>query len=294
MNPLVESLKTRYEAVFQADTDSRFYQNLHHYFDYVVKTPSLNDLLEASEKDYRAKHIAIWERDHKLTDEEADEREERTYRLERFNLFAVGSWIYARIYLPIEDYKNSIDESEFDQDPIAVLMIRGIKNINPEYAKKNPFKWGKDRLRMLNRRFEGKRADYEKQLKSFHLLLLDAVEKTSAPKVEPTPTPTIPLMLNSRTGDFVLYKIRGNFSPISQEFKVLATLLNSPDHQATYLELVKAAYPHLTEATKTSKQLLYKIVDGIKKKLGAPVIENVQRVGYRLIFKADNAEGKQT
>jgi len=39
MPSLTDSLKTRYEAVFQSDTDPLFYQNLHHYFDLIVKTP---------------------------------------------------------------------------------------------------------------------------------------------------------------------------------------------------------------------------------------------------------------
>jgi hypothetical protein len=34
MPTLADSLKTRYDAVFQSDTDSRFYQNLH-YFDFI-------------------------------------------------------------------------------------------------------------------------------------------------------------------------------------------------------------------------------------------------------------------
>jgi hypothetical protein len=298
MDALKDSLKIRYDAVLQADTNSRFYQNLHLYFDFIVKTLALNELLEASENEYRAKHIAIWERDHKLTDEEADEREERTLRLERFNLYAVGCGIYVNIYLPIEDYKNSIHESEFEQDPVAVLMIKGIKRINPEYEKRNPFKWGKNNIRRLNRRYEGKRGEYEKELKNFHLMLLDAVEKAPVQIIELVQKPSlpkIPLKFNFHTGDFALYGVGGNLSPISQEFKLLETLLSSPDYQAEYLVLLQAAYPHLNEVTKTNKQLLYQIVQGIKEKLDTPdVIKNVPRVGYRLYFKDEKEKAEQT
>ena len=60
MSSLIESLKTRYDAVFQSDTDSRFYQNLHHYYDLVEKTPELQSLLRASQEEYAEKHSAIW------------------------------------------------------------------------------------------------------------------------------------------------------------------------------------------------------------------------------------------
>lgn len=176
MSSLTDSLKTRYDAVFQSDTDSLFYQNLHHYFDLVEKTPELHALIEASQKEYAEKHGAIWGREKCKTDDEADDKAERTSRLERFNLYARSAMIYVRVYLPIEDYKNN-DEPEHEQDPVAVLMLRGINRVSPRFAKTNPFKWGRDKLKLYNRWFDGKRGEYEKELRQFHLLLLDAMEK---------------------------------------------------------------------------------------------------------------------
>lgn len=59
MNSLTDSLKTRYEAVFASTSDREFYQNVHHYFDLILKTPSLSKIFEDSENDYRKRHSAV-------------------------------------------------------------------------------------------------------------------------------------------------------------------------------------------------------------------------------------------
>jgi len=295
MPSVLDSLKTRYEAMLQADTEARFYQNVHLYWDYILRTPALNDVLVASEKEYRQKHGTMWTGPAQ-TDEEADDHMERTIRLERFNLYAVGCTTLVRIYYPLDDYQKSLHESEFEQDPRAVVMMRGVDRINPDYAKKNPFKWGRDIIRSFGKWYTGQRPRYEGELKQFQLMLIDAIEKSQSVKAEPVQKPAapeIPLKFNFHTGDFSLYGAEGNFSPASQEFKVLTTLLNSSEYQATFLELIQAAYSPEKEATKSNKALLYKIIDGIKNKLGVSVISNVPRVGYRLIFNEKEPEGKQ-
>lgn len=174
---LIDSLKTRYEAALQSGSEPLFYQNIHGYWDFITRTPALSELVEASQKEYSQKHGELWDKPGR-TEEELDDHEERTMRLERFSLYAVGTLTLVRIYEPIEDYKNSLHESEFDQDPRAVVMMRGVKNINPQYGKKNPFKWGKEHLRSLDHWYNGKRPMYERSLKQFHLMLVDALEKT--------------------------------------------------------------------------------------------------------------------
>ncbi|MFA7309293.1 MAG: hypothetical protein WC050_00105 [Candidatus Paceibacterota bacterium] len=291
---LQESLKIRYDAVFESDNNSRFYQNLHHYFDLVIKDPVLHGLYEASENELREKHIAVWERDHKLTDEEADDRAERTDRLERFSLYAVGCFTEAWVYDPLEDYKNAINEPEYDLYPEALVMMKGVENINPEYAKRSPTKWGRENLKRLARRYAN-RESFENRLKQFHLMLLAEVEKLpkmEAPK-EP-PAKECPLLLNRRTGDFVLSDVRGTFTPSSKEFKVLLALCESPDMQASHADLIRAAYPNRTEPTKTDRMDLYPIIQGIKEKLKLDVLHNVAQVGYRLVFGEDSDESKQS
>ncbi|HUO56069.1 MAG TPA: hypothetical protein VMU27_01390, partial [Candidatus Paceibacterota bacterium] len=232
---------TRYDGVFESSTDSLFYQNLHHYFDLIEKTPELQELWQASEKEYAEKHTNI-HREKALTEEEADEKEELTLRVERFNLYATGCTIYVRVYIRIEDYKNSM-EPEDKQDPYALLMIRGIDKIKTK-------RWSRKTLTLYNRWFDGKRPFYEKELRQFHLLLLAELEKQPEKKTVPEPpAPDCPLRINPRTGDFDLYGVHDNFSPSSMEFKVLMALYTSSDQQASYLALLQAAYPHITEAT---------------------------------------------
>lgn len=305
MPTFVDSLKTRYDAVFQTDTDSLFYQNLHHYFDFVVKTPVLNELFEASEKDYYAKHGAIWGREKCKTDKEADEKHELTMRLERFNMFCHGCTILVRVYLPLEDYKNNT-EPEFEQDPVAVLMIRGIKNINPDYAKENPFKWNLKHLKMHNRWFEGQRGRYEQDLRQFHLALLAAIEDAEATKSKPVqapPAPKLPLIFYYSTGDFRFYAASGTLAPTTQMYKILSALLSAENYRASFLELWQSIYPQAADISKPQKQQLSLIIRNIKQELGilpkteqsnSDIIESVHRFGYRLVFSDEKTSAEQS
>lgn len=45
MNRFLDILKTRYEAVLQSSSDSVFYQNIHNYIGYIVKTPKLAEIV---------------------------------------------------------------------------------------------------------------------------------------------------------------------------------------------------------------------------------------------------------
>ena len=292
MPSLIDSLKLRYDTVFQSDTDSRFYQNLHHYYDLVEKTPELQSLLQSSQEEYAEKHSAIWGREKLKTEAEADDKSERTLRLERFNLYAASSAIYMRVYLPIEDYKHS-SEPEEKQDPVALLMILGIKNIRTK-------RWSRETLKLYNRWFDGKRSYYEKELRQFHLLLVDAIEKMG--KITPvreTPKPPEkkpPIDLNSRTGDFAFKNIAGNLTPNSQEYKVLRTLLESDDYLATYLQLIQAIRPN-AEDSKSQRADLYKVILRLKDKMGMPertpdIFQNVKGVGYRLVFPDSNQKAE--
>jgi hypothetical protein len=174
LESLKDALKTRYEAVLQSSSDSQFYLNIHAYIDLIRKTLFLSKIMGDSENQYRKQHMAIWP-DKSKTDKEADEREERTIRLERFNLFTAHfSWLEVRIYDPIEDYKNT-DAPDDEQDPVALLMIKGIKNIKTK-------KWSDKTLKMYNRWFEGKRERYENDLRQFHADFLTAISQ--APKLE--------------------------------------------------------------------------------------------------------------
>src|ERR1041385_980572 len=105
---VTESLKTRYDAVFQSSSDSFFFQNLHHYYDLVEKHPMLAVIMEASHEEYANTHSSFWPRGKSMTDEEADVAEELTLRFERFNLYARASLIKVRVYDIIEDYKTDL------------------------------------------------------------------------------------------------------------------------------------------------------------------------------------------
>ena len=289
MQNLIESLKTRYEAVLQSSSDSQFYMNIHAYIDLIRKNPSLSKIMDDSENEYRKQHIAIWP-DKSKTDKEADEREQRSIRLEKFNLYTAHfCWLEARIYDPIEDYKKT-DAPDDEQDPVALLIVKGIKNIKTK-------KWSEKTLRLYNKWFDGKRGEYENDLRQFHADFLTKIQLLKAEKVETKPEPEkekLPLILSSSTGDFSFYNFKGNLVPTGQEFKVLNTLLNSSDFQASYLSLLQSFNPYTENATKTSKQELYLVINGIKGQLkilpqgknsNLDIFKNVRGFGYRLVFQ---------
>ena len=291
MPSFIDSLKLRYDTVFQSDTDSRFYQNLHHYYDLVEKTPELQALLRASQEEYAEKHWEIHKEKSK-TEEEADVKDELTYRLERFNLYAASATIYVRVYLPIEDYKHS-SEPEDKQDPVALLMMLGIKNIKTT-------RWCQKTLKLYNKWLDGKRPLYEKELRQFHLLLVDAIEKTAkttpAPEQSKSTERKLPIDFNYRTGDFAYKNVAGTLTPKSQEYIVLKTLLGSNDYLATYIELIQAVRPMTTD-TKSQRADLAKTILRLKGKMGMPertadIFLNVKGTGYRLVFPDSNRKAE--
>lgn len=165
---IADNLNTRFNIVVQSTSELEFYQNLYHYFDFIHKTPQLLAIFEASEEEYTKNHSNLWKKF--TTDEEIDEAAAQTTKLERFNLFAVGSAIYVRIYWPIDDYRKT-NESDKNQDVVAVILMRG-----SEYAISLK-KWSKDTIKTYTRWFDGKRDYYEKHFRLFHTMFLDELSK---------------------------------------------------------------------------------------------------------------------
>lgn len=60
------------------------------------------------------------------------------------------------------------------------------------------------------------------------------------------------LKFNKKSGDFVLGKVRGNFVPETQEFKVILAFLESEYHQVKYDALLKVMYPDKKEFEKVA------------------------------------------
>lgn len=175
---LKDSLNTRFNIAIQSSSELEFYQSIYSYFDYIHKTPELLAIFEESENDYTQKHRNFW-RKHPMTDEEADEAAAQTTKLEGFNLFAIGATMYVRIYLPIDDYKKT-EEPDSQQDPVAVILMRGVKyaeSLN-KFDNKSPIKkWSKKSLEGYARWFNGRRGYYERELRKFHLMFLDELSK---------------------------------------------------------------------------------------------------------------------
>ncbi|MCX6755181.1 MAG: hypothetical protein NT068_01385 [Candidatus Nomurabacteria bacterium] len=189
----MDMLKTRYEAVLQSSSDSLFYQNVDRYIEYIVKTPALAEIMDKAEKAYNTEFPEIW--DSKTNnEEEIKKRAERTSKLERFNLYASHYvTLKVRIYDPLEDYKTT-NEDDKDQDPVALLMLNGIKNSRIQKymkeAKADFDKWNPKHVKSYNEWYEGQRQWYENQLKQFHVDFLSEVAKIEIPIEEKNILPT--------------------------------------------------------------------------------------------------------
>ena len=170
-------------------------------------------------------------------------------------------------------------------------MMRGIKNINPKYAKINPFKWGHKNLKGYSWWYEGKRPYYEKELRQFHLALLDAMEaseKSDAPKHD--------VSFNPDTGTLTAHGMSAAFNLKSQPYRVLAALWQSKNHQATLDELLRAMRPNSGKEIKASKPELYKVIRNIRRALNIlpkregstpDILKNIPRYGYRLVLSQE-------
>jgi hypothetical protein len=60
MGNLISNLTTLYTAVIESTSDQLFYKNVHHYIDFIVKTPQLAKIMDDSEIEYGKKHSEIW------------------------------------------------------------------------------------------------------------------------------------------------------------------------------------------------------------------------------------------
>ncbi|MDD4804057.1 MAG: hypothetical protein PHN69_02690 [Candidatus Pacebacteria bacterium] len=179
MKELIDGLNTRLNITLQSTSERDFYMSLYYYFDYVHKTSSLIKIFDKSEKEYSKAFNDIWKEKKQYTEEELDEKSSQVVKLERFNLFAVGSTILVRIYLPIDDYKNTSEPDE-KQDPVAIILIHGI-DYALELGKRDKYlnltRWNKEFLRSYRNWFEGKRNYYESIIRRFHLMFLDELSK---------------------------------------------------------------------------------------------------------------------
>lgn len=309
LSNLKSSLQTRYQAVLESISDPLFYKNIHLYIDFIIKTPALYKIIEESDLEYGKKHSEIW-RERKNTEEEIDDQDFATRKLEFFNLYASDFvTLFVRIYSPIEDYKTT-DEPDYLQDPVALLMLRGIEWVKSQNWHKRPIepnnRWSKKNLERYNRWFDGQRGYYTNTLKQFHYEFLGAIDGLKDESKEQKPEPEkikIPLMFNERTGDFTFFKTSGNFSPNSQEFKIFSILYCDKNQLAEYSPLLKVLFPNIEKFGKSHKFGLYTIIRNIKEKLGIlpesktsnpDIIKNIPKFGYRLVLSPIEPRAKQT
>jgi hypothetical protein len=300
MKELLDVLKTHYETAINSKSDSLFYRNVHEYVDWIFKNPKLNSILEESSKDYGIKHRDIWKIEAEKQ-KEIDEMARRTYKLEKFSLYAnYFVDLEMRIYWPIEIYKTS-DEPDYLQDPFAVMLLNnGYSNLpikewrKLSFEKNRPDLWGKSNLETYDNWFKGKRENYEIKLKQFHADFLTEISRVNIQDLFETQKEELPLKLNFRTGEFTYCKTSGTIPLKTKEFKILSSLLYSKDYFSDYLSLCKATSQGITEVRKAHKDELTQTIKDLKMRLkilpktktsNPDIFKVIKKVGYQLIFK---------
>ena len=177
-------------------------------------------------------------------------------------------------------------------------MLYGLKSTYAEHWAKNrptmPYKDALKELKVYNRWFDGKRKEYEEDLRQFHVDFLSTVltEKEDILDTAKIIAKRPPIYLDPHTGSFSFFNITGTLNPKGQEFKVLSTLLTSKDYFAEYPVLIQSYRAYKAESSKTLKPELTQIIKIMKEKLGILQAEhpnpdiffNVKNLGYRLIY----------
>jgi hypothetical protein len=267
-----DNLHRLYDIALNSGSDSEFYQNVYQYCDLVFTNPILAEILGKAGIEYGRKSGDIWDDKSKSS----KTKEEEMYRMERFSMAANFASLEMRIYYPIKDYKSSRGP-EGEQDPLALLMVKGIKNIkNSKYDKKT--------LQMYNRWFEGDRGMYERDLRLFHADMLSQLEKHASEPQEHSIPPDVSFTLE--TGDFRIRKMNGSLNPSGQEYAIFKLLYEAQGNIVPYLKLIHTFRPEAENATKGYKFDLSKLINALKVKLGEErnCIVNKRLLGYRLVF----------
>lgn len=263
MDKLIDTLKTRYEAVLQSSSDQRFYKNVHRYIDFIVKTPKLVHMINESEQKYSRQHYDVWNPP-VYDDEENDRREDKTRSLEALSLFA-GDYclLFERIYRPIEDQIiNNIDS------PQVILMTHGARNSLEAST-----------LSLFGHWYFGKRKYYQECLIRFHGDFLPEFDVVGEENIKQHT-----FDFNQRTGDLLLDGKKITFNPKTKQYKIFFTLFNSPDYQSDFDTLSKIVRSNSKETMSGLKNKIYNSVRLMNQKIGFRFIDNVPLFGYRLLI----------
>lgn len=296
MDELIDILKARYETAINSKYDSLFYHNVYSYVDWIVKNPKLNSVLERMGNEYRSKHIKIW--DGKTnTKEDSEERSRQTTKLERFDAYCFYTSLEVRIYWMLDEYYKT-SEPDYAQNPCALLMMKGIKNIpRKEWSKlKNelPNRWSLSNLKMYNKWYEGQRKNYEIELKQFHTEFIAELTKTKDKNLPETKEQLIGFNFNPKTGDFSYYQTKGTIALGTNEFKIFSLLYGCIGNFVDHLTLSREMNTNITEVRKSHKDSLSQVIRNIKRKFGIlpktktsnpDIFNSTPKAGYRLINK---------
>ncbi len=224
---LMGGLKIRYDAALQSNSDSEFYENVHKYIDFIVKTPALAKIINDTEKQYRKTNIKIL--DSKTEDANARLRSEQISKLERYNLYTAHYLtLYIKIYFPLEDYMTT-DEFDEDQDPVALIMLKGLKNVLRRGYHKNPknyFKWSKEGLKSYAKAYEGERSYYKNELRKFHIQFIPEVEKITDEPEKAESQEKIKIFIDDSLGIYRVVKNKKLNYPIRRGSKRFVIIKN--------------------------------------------------------------------
>jgi hypothetical protein len=274
MSNIAENLNQLYKLVTEAVSDSEFYQAVHQYCELLETNETLKRIIHFDQLQYSYKHSAIWDDINRTS----KQKKEETHRIEKFSMYCDVSSLIVHIYQPIQDYKIS-NGSDTEQDPAAILMLKGIESFPNKDDKQQV-------MGLFKSWYKGKRALYEQDLRNFHGKMLNALEQE--PKNLQTESSEI--FFSPETGDFKIGNVFGSFNPKTQEFSIFQLLFEANGENVPYLKLIHTFEPKAERASKGYKLYVSKLISNIKNKLGdeRDCVTNTKLIGYRLVYKGRN------
>lgn len=159
MNTNIDTLTSLYDTAIASPSDLPFYQAVHRYFDYIIKTPELAVIIDDEVKRLNSEQEKI--EGNRLLSEESKENSIR--RLKQGSAYPRYRYLYEKIYVHIEDAKNGV---ALNLDGLKAWYL--FKDIEAMPAKDR--KW-------LLIECEGKREMYEKEFKQLHPALSALIGK---------------------------------------------------------------------------------------------------------------------
>lgn len=192
---LVEGLTDRLNVVISSRTESDFYVNVYHYFDYLFKNQELADLYHLTQTEYGKKFGDIWadyndkrraylESGRTIESPQITDEPMEVSRMEKSDTYSMGVGSEVRIYYPIKHFYECDKPGECGEYN-GMLLLYGLDYTLKNY-KGNLLISQKEIKETFKNWFKGQRDYYQGELSQFHMMFTSRYESLNGAVVVPS------------------------------------------------------------------------------------------------------------